>query len=290
MMKKLLATVLMFLMTLAFALPTYAAEAPVPAVITLEVGEMKVYDFGSIKLHAYKTNDPIDDESFLLETADAIIGIESPSFAANPEEYVQYIGALGKPMNTLMLPYHPAGADVYGDIEVVGTEEARAAQTGGGSVKGLIDGFVAAFGEEFNGSIPEITTIVGAGTITLDGVAFTINHTADGFDIEIPAINAVFTHMMGSDVHNILVSLEQIDAMTAQMQAYQDKDYALILTSHYEPETMDAVAAKIAYLETAKVLAETSAEGEEFLAAMQEAFPDYSGVNYLEMSAGALFQ
>lgn len=288
-MKKLLAAILTVLM-LSTAMAALAADVPTPETVSLGIGEMKVYDFGDVKLHAYRTNDAIDDESFLLETADAIIGIESPAFYGNLAEYAQYIEGLGKPMNTLLLPYHPSGADAFGDVEIIGTEEARAAQAEGGSVKGLIDGFVAAFGEDFNGAIPDITTLVEAGTITVDGLELVITPTMDGFDIEIPAIRSVFTHMMGSDVHNILVSVEQIDGMIAQLQGYQAQDYALILTSHYEPETLEAVATKIAYLETAKDLALSSADGEAFMAAMQEAFPDYSGVNYLEISAGALFQ
>lgn len=35
--------------------------------VKLDKGEMNVYDFGSVKLHAYKTNDYIDDEVFVLE-------------------------------------------------------------------------------------------------------------------------------------------------------------------------------------------------------------------------------
>ena len=35
--------------------------------IKLNKGEMNIYDFGNIKLHAYKTNDFIDDEVFILE-------------------------------------------------------------------------------------------------------------------------------------------------------------------------------------------------------------------------------
>lgn len=35
--------------------------------VKLAKGEMNIYDFGSIKLHAYKTNDFIDDEVFIVE-------------------------------------------------------------------------------------------------------------------------------------------------------------------------------------------------------------------------------
>lgn len=35
--------------------------------VTLTKGELNIYDFGSVKLHAYKTNDFIDDEVFIEE-------------------------------------------------------------------------------------------------------------------------------------------------------------------------------------------------------------------------------
>lgn len=289
-MKKLLSTLLTALMLTTLTAGAFAADAPTPEVKNLDVGEMQVYDFGDVKLHAYKTNDPIDDESFLIETADAIIGIETPAFVSNLAEYTQYIADLGKPMNTIMMPYHPAGGDAYEGVEILGTEEARAAQAEGGSNRALVDGFIEAFGEDFNGSIVEITNLVEPGTITVDGLEFVLTATLDGFDIEIPAINAVFTHMFGADVHNILVSEDQIDAMIAQVKGYQEKGYALVLSSHYTPENQDAVATKLAYLERAKELAQSSDSAEAFTAAMNEAFPNYSGANYLDISAGALFQ
>lgn len=35
--------------------------------VKLTKGEVGVYDFGAVKLHAYKTNDLIDDEVFIVE-------------------------------------------------------------------------------------------------------------------------------------------------------------------------------------------------------------------------------
>ena len=35
--------------------------------VTLDKGEMHVYDFGQVKLHAYRTDDPIGDEVFIVE-------------------------------------------------------------------------------------------------------------------------------------------------------------------------------------------------------------------------------
>lgn len=44
--------------------------------IELGTGSMSVYDFGTAKLHAYKTNDLIDDEVFIVEKDDRGFVIE----------------------------------------------------------------------------------------------------------------------------------------------------------------------------------------------------------------------
>ena len=118
-----------------------------------------------------------------------------------------------------------------------------------------------------------------------------ILHESDGEDygIEIPAINAVYRHMMGGKTHNILPAVPYIEAEIAELKGYQDKGYSLILTSHHAPEGKDAVSEKIAYLERVLDLAKTSKSREEFAGAVKSEFHDYAGEAYLGMSAGALF-
>ncbi len=282
-------TVLITLVLLAGSLTAFAAALPAAAEKKLGVGAMQVYDYGDVKLHAYLTGDALSDVCFLLEMETSVIGIETPAFTANLEEYAQYIKDLGKPMNSLLVSYHPTGAGYFAGAETLGTREAQAAHHEGGSIKGLVDSFTTAFGDAFDADIIEIGTIIEPGTRTVDGVEMIITPAADAYEIEIPAIGAVYTHMMGSDVHNILVSAAQIDGMIETLKGYQAKGYTLILTSHYAPEAIDAAVTKIAYLErTQQILAE-SASADAFLAAMRDAFPGYSGENYLEMSAGILF-
>ena len=48
--------------------------------IKLAKGEMNIYDFGAVRLHAYKTNDFIDDEVFIVEKSGKAVVIESPAF------------------------------------------------------------------------------------------------------------------------------------------------------------------------------------------------------------------
>lgn len=53
--------------------------------VRLTQGEMHIYDFGGVKLHAYQTGDPLADEVFLVERAGKFVVIESPCFTASAD-------------------------------------------------------------------------------------------------------------------------------------------------------------------------------------------------------------
>ena len=59
--------------------------------VALAKGEISLYDFGDVKLHAYKTNDLIDDEVFIVEKAGNAVVIESPCFFDNITELTEYL-------------------------------------------------------------------------------------------------------------------------------------------------------------------------------------------------------
>jgi hypothetical protein len=268
---------------------TSKSVQPAAKITQLTAGTVQIYDFGTVKLHAYNTNDALGDQSYLLETDTALIGIEAPAFKNNLAEYIDYIARLGKPMAGILVSSHPTGGDteLYKNTPVYATAKAKAA-IDDGSVKAITDGLANTFGDAFNGNYAKITDVINPGTTSIGGMDFIITENGDVYDIEIPAINCVYTHMMGSNVHNILAGAGHIDAMIAQMKSYQNKGIYLVLTGHYPPEKIDKVAEKIAYLETAKKLINTSANANEFITAMKAAFPEYLGENYLEMSAGMI--
>ena len=66
--------------------------------VDLGIGYVQVYDFGDIRLHAYKTNDVLDDECFLLESGTELVALEAPGFKDNISEYTAYIASLDKPL------------------------------------------------------------------------------------------------------------------------------------------------------------------------------------------------
>jgi len=259
---------------------------------TISVGNMNVYNFDDIKLHSYSTGDNMNDHCYIVETPEGLVLIESTAYKENVEAMSDYIKSLNKPLAAALLSYHPNGYKSYGDVKVYATENALKSWGEGGGVWNLTQSFIQALGDKVADDLPDSAKIINEGdTLKLAGIEFKILHSSDGedYDIEIPAINAIYRHMMGGKTHNILPAVPYIEAEIADLKNYQAKSYTMILTSHNAPEGQKAVAEKISYLEKVLELAKTSSNKEEFINAVKAAFPDYNGEAYLEMSAGMLF-
>ena len=254
--------------------------------VKLDKGEMHVYDFGGVKLHAYRTDDPINDEVFLLEKKGKFVIIESPCFFDNNvalEKYVDESAVAG-----MLISYHAAGGNFMKSVRKYATQNARDyGENGGGNA--LITNFSAAFGSAFDSCVHKITDTITEGKITSGGIEFVINQTREAFDIAIPEINAVYTHMLGHDCHSIVAGETHADSMISQLESYVSKGYSLILTSHYTPEDLKDAQTKINYLKELKAVAKECASAEQFKAAVKKRFPDYGGENYLDMTAGMFF-
>ena len=164
--------------------------------VKLAKGEMSIYDFGGVKLHAYKTNDFIDDEVFIVEKNGKAVVTESPCFFDNIRELTDYLNEME--VEGMLVAYHGAGATFLPDVPKYATQNAiDFSESGGG--KALIDNFTGSFGELFDSSVHKITNVMESGKVTIGGIDFLIKQTADAFDVEIPEISAVYTHMMGHD-------------------------------------------------------------------------------------------
>lgn len=262
-----------------------------PAVSTkaLASGSVTVYNYGNVKLHAYISGDALGDAAYIVESADALVGIELPSFTDGLDAWKSYVASLGKPMSGIFLCAHPSGASYISGMKVYGTQGAKDA-IASGSTFGTTQGLYETFGADFHGGPDQaqINTVV-SGTVTVGGIQFNLIDHGETYDLEIPALNVVYTHMLGKYSHSILTSTAHMDAMRATLVEYQNKGYAMILTSHGGAEGQDAVTEKIAYVDRTKAIAAESANGEEFSAAMKAAFPAYTGENYLDMTTGFLF-
>nr|WP_325211650.1 hypothetical protein [uncultured Oscillibacter sp.] len=254
--------------------------------VKLSQGEMHIYDFGAVRLHAYQTGDPLADEVFLLEKAGRFVVLESPCFVDSIAALAEYLE--GKTVAGMLVAYHGAGASFLPPVPKYATANAvEYSEKGGG--KALIQQFAGVFGGAFDSGVHAVTHVVGEGTTSIGGIDFIIHPTAEAFDVEIPEINAVYTHMLGHDCHSIVAGAGHADEIIGQLKRYIQKGCSLILTSHYTPEDLKDAQTKIDYLERLKEIAAASTDGEAFKAEVKARYPEYSGENYLEMTAGFFF-
>jgi hypothetical protein len=256
--------------------------------VTLKKGFITIYDYGAIKLHAYQTNDPMNDQVFLLEKGDQLVAIEEPCFKDNIRELMTYVAGLDATNLSRVLAYHTASDTFLPDSPVYSTVKAVTYGSSGPG-KAMVQNFVGTFGDDFEPSISTASDYISPGAVTIGGIRFGVIETEEAFDLEIPEINALYTHMLGHDVHSIVASEEAADVVLYRLESYYDKGFDLLLSSHHAPETPEDLLEKIDYLKTLKRIASVSASGETFKASMQTAFPHYSGDNYLDMTTGMLF-
>ena len=174
-------------------------------------------------------------------------------FFDNNKELESYINKLGGNVAGVLVSYHAAGATFLPKAKKYATKHADAyGHTGGG--KALIDNFTKAFGNIFDNSIHTTTDFLENDKTTIGGIDFEIIDTDEGFDIIIPEINAIYTHMLGHDCHSIVAGNNHANAIIKTLEDYIQKGYNLVLTSHYTPEDLKDVQTKIDYLKDYKKL------------------------------------
>ena len=256
--------------------------------VNLGKGSIDIYNFGEIKLHCYKTNDLMNDESYILENNENILLVEFPAFYDNLEEFEKYVIGLNKNIVGKVFSDHPNGGTILQDVKSYASEGTIKSMKEG-TIYNLVTGFEksfnGAFAKEFHKIIDDLTDE----EVNIGGFILKITYHAENIEIEFPQIGCVYTHMLGHDCHSIVAGKEHADLIIAQLKGYKEKGYNLVLSSHYTPETLKDVETKINYLENLKILAQKSKDMVEFENKVKEQYPEYSGLNYLDMTAGFFF-
>ena len=100
--------------------------------IVLEKGAMDVYDFGTVRLHAYRTNDAINDEVFFFEKGGKAVALESPCFFDNYKELTEYFAQRNIAVEAMLISYHMAGGTYLPGVRKYATQNAVKYGTSGG--------------------------------------------------------------------------------------------------------------------------------------------------------------
>ena len=261
--------------------------------VQLDKGTMWVYDFGTIKMHAYETKDYFGTFVFILEKEGKAVLLEAPPIKDNYEELIDYIASLGHSSIDLIVSYHPIGATFIKTnklqfTNIYSMQHAVDNYTTGPGAPSLI-GLKKQFGELFDEIIYKPTVMLGEGETEIAGITFDMTNVDFAFDVAIPEMNIVHPHMVGHDKHTLVFSTEFLDAAIAQLKRYQEKGYDMIISSHAEPETRGDVSIKLRYLRDLKNSVAESSNKDDFLTKMNAAYPDFGWPFYLQGSANFLF-
>ena len=256
--------------------------------VELDKGHVDVYTENGITLYAYQTRDLINDEVFILAKNGRGVVIELPCFHDNIRELTAFLRQEGITVEGKLVAYHAAGASFLPEVPAYGTASSIAYNsTGGGAA--LVANFHKAFGGSFDESLCAVDHVLEEGETEIAGIRFLVKPNAEAYDLEIPEIRCVYTHMMGHDCHSIVAGCPHADGILSQLNYYLRKGFDLVLTSHYTPEDLKDVRTKIAYLTELKEIALDSESADEMRARVQAKYPHYSGQNYLDMTVGFFF-
>lgn len=256
--------------------------------VKLDKGEISVYNFGKVQLHAYRTNDLIDDEVFILVKNGKGVCIELPCFYDNIAELTAYLAENHIDLSAKLVAYHAAGATFMPAVKTYATGSSDIYNTVGGGAA-LVNNFAGAFGTAFDNGVAKPDVIMDDGEIELAGIKFIIKSNSEAYDIEIPEINCAYTHMLGHDCHSIVAGCPHADGIISQLNYYIRKGFDLVLTSHYTPEDLKDAQTKIDYLYALKEISESCESADEMKDKVMAKFKGYSGLNYLDMTVGMFF-
>ena len=256
--------------------------------VALDKGRVDIYTKNGVTLYAYQTRDLIDNEVFVLAKNGRGVVIELPCFYDNIRELTGFLAREGVKVEGKLVAYHGAGASFLPEVPAYGTASSIAYNSNGGGAA-LVANFKNAFGDSFDAGICSVDHVLEEGETEIAGIRFVVKPNAEAFDLEIPEINCVYTHMMGHDCHSIVAGCPHADGIISQLNYYIRHGFDLVLTAHYTPEDLKDAKTKVDYLMDLKEIALTCESADEMKAKVQAKYPDYSGMNYLDMTVGFFF-
>lgn len=255
-------------------------------------GTFEVLQFDKMKLHIFTTTQGPGDVSYVFETSDSLVLFELPSINHLSRQLKDYVDNLNKPVQAILVGYHVGGASYYPNVPIYASKYAINFIDSGEEMK--VRKAIAATTADFDLNVIKPDNIVAPGKQTIAGIDFIfIEPTTSpipGMNVVIPAIDAYYQHVLGGSSHPILLSMEHIDKVIAELKNQQQANYALMLDSHNGLEKPSAITKKIAYLEKLKNIRQSSSNQEEFVNAVKSAFPDYKGERALISTAKNLYR
>ncbi|WP_136806748.1 hypothetical protein [Desulfosediminicola flagellatus] len=265
--------------------------------IGMSQSHFSVDTFEDFTLHTYLSNDPLGDVSFIIESEKKLVILEPQGFKPNIDELRGYVKNLGKPVEKILVSFHPAGLKTYKEGETVITKPMEAFLHSDAS-KGMLAHFKEAFKGQMDVEIIQFDAVISSdSTLEIDAVSYTLFPTSlpgmPGVNIDIDG-KVLYQHFAPAENSHPspfhINSIHAIDGALTDAQKAKENGYVLFVGSHFPGKgKVNDLEFHITYLQTMKIAANEAANGEEFIAKMKKSYPGLDGEKNLEAITGKIF-
>ncbi|MFN3217726.1 MAG: alpha/beta fold hydrolase [Acidimicrobiales bacterium] len=216
---------------------------------------------GDVTIHSF-LGASLSNGTYIIESASSLVVIDTQYLGGDPETFRAAVDALDKPIAKVLITHdHP---DHVGGLNTAFADAPVATTT---TVAGLVDA-------------GDRDVEVLDNSFTIDGVAYLVEEYLDAeasaqMVITLPDHDAVFTgDLVFNEVHLFLTP--DLDNWIAILEDLQSDSPTNVYPGHGPPAGPGVYAETITYLRTARANLASSVTGEEYKAAMIDAYPDWS--------------
>ena len=259
-----------------------------------ETGKIQTIELNDhARLYVYNSGDAMYDASFIVEGIDSLVLMETPLFKDADAEFEAFVGKIGEPVAAVITDYHEGGQAGVKNI----LAEGFPAFIEGPVYGGMMAHFQEVWGEQLV-TLPNLEgaeEVAWGETKTIDGIPFRFEHGASS---DFPAASiiiankAYLTHWAPVQMHISplqVSSREAIDAEIEQAEAELNSGCDVFVGSHCGVSSKEAVEWKLAYLKTLRDELGKCATADEWMAAVEAAYPGLQGEDNLKALAAIFY-
>jgi glyoxylase-like metal-dependent hydrolase (beta-lactamase superfamily II) len=258
---------------------------------------------GGLVLHVF-TSPEVGEmvNSLVIETPNALVVVDVPLYQPFADEFRAYLDGLGKPVERILVTHaHPDHWLTLASFQDKPTYAFREAIDEMAFLKDLAVGYHTSIHPDL---VPHEVVLpantIEPGPLVVDGVELVLHKLLDAeatatMLVEIPSIKTLLANDLVYDRCYLYVATRKadgsstVDSWIDALHAFKARDLELIVPGHGSPSGPEIFDANIAYLEYAREVLATAADGPELVRRFKERYPDHRLELTLTMSAVMLY-
>ncbi len=258
---------------------------------------------GGLVLHVF-TSPEVGEmvNSLVIETENALVVVDVPLYQPFADEFRAYLGQLGKPIERILLTHaHPDHWLTLASFRDHPTYAFQRAIDEMAFLKDLAVGYHTSIHPDL---VPREVVLpantIEPGPLVVDGVELVLHELLDAeatatMLVEIPSIKTLLANDLVYDRCYLYVATRKADGSSTvdtwidALHAIKARGFELIVPGHGSPSGPEIFDDNIAYLEFAREVLATAADGPELIQRFKERYPDHRLELTLTMSAVMLY-